>query len=239
MTLASRWFNHHVSQVFHGFWTKVKHHHKLSFPTLSDLLRRRSRWQKCWETRASWSPSLKSGGMLWIRNHHVEIQCSVQRGVNNYNILLSIVHKQNHHFVALCWPAIFVRGLETSTSVSLPWGAVHEELRNRQVEVDFTPVLNAFVAWTRKKNAKNLHLSTKDSTGGKCDSTCLEKRGGGWFETSRCEPRPAALCMTRCRRFELHWSRHRCGFTCLGIDNSISLKKKASIKNLQKILQGK
>ena len=48
-------------------------------------------------------PSLKSGGMLWIRNHHVEIECSVQRGVNNYNILLSTVHKQNHHFVALCW----------------------------------------------------------------------------------------------------------------------------------------
>lgn len=40
---------------------------------------------------------------LWSRNHHVEIQCSVQRGVNNYNILLSTVHKQNHHFVALCW----------------------------------------------------------------------------------------------------------------------------------------
>ena len=179
MTLASRWFNHHVSQVFHGFWTKVKHHHKLSFPTLSDLLRRRSRWQKCWETRASWSPSLKSGGMLWIRNHHVEIQCSVQRGVNNYNILLSIVHKQNHHFVALCWPAIFVRGLETSTSVSLPWGAVHEELRNRQVEVDFTPVLNAFVAWTRKKKRKKPAFEHKRfNRRGSVIQRVLKKGGG-------------------------------------------------------------
>ena len=43
------------------------------------------------------------------------------------------------------------------------------------MEVDFTPVLNAFVPWTRKK--KRRHLRTKDSTGGKCDSTCLEKAG--------------------------------------------------------------
>lgn len=45
------------------------------------------------------------GGCCVHRESFFEIQCSVQRGVNNYiyNILLSTVHKQNHHFVALCF----------------------------------------------------------------------------------------------------------------------------------------
>ena len=109
MTLASRWFIHHVSQVFHGFLTKVKHHHKLSFPTLSDFPPGFILCQKNAgaDGRSVEKPGLlgahlwKVGGCCAIRNHHVEIQCSVQRGVNNYNILLSTVHKQNPHSVAL------------------------------------------------------------------------------------------------------------------------------------------
>ena len=165
---------------------------------------------------------------LWIRNHHVEIQCSVQRGVNNYNMLLSTVHKQNHHFVALCWYHFSQEALKRGPFPYL------EVLFMRSCAIVRWKLISHLFSMLlfpglEKKTQKACIWEQKIQHHPTVIQRVL-KKGGGWFE-----PRPAALYMTRCWRFELHWSRHRCGFTCLGIDNSISKK----VKNLQKILQGK
>ena len=114
---------------------------------------------------------------LWIRNHHVEIQCSVQRGVNNYNMLLSTVHKQNHHFVALCWYHFSQEALKRGPFPYL------EVLFMRSCAIVRWKLISHLFSMLlfpglEKKNAKSLHLRTKDSTPPHCDSTCLEKRGG-------------------------------------------------------------
>lgn len=213
MTLASRWYNHHVSQVFHGFLTKVKHHHKLSFPTLSDLLRLYPLPKNAGaDGRSVEKPGLlgahlwKDGRMLWIRNHHVEIQCSVQRGVNNYNILLSTVHKQNHHFVALCFLQSSLEALKRGPFPYL------EVLFMRSCAIVRWKLISHLFSMLlfpglEKKNAgkfENKRFST-----GCCVIQRVLKKGG-------VEPRPPALCMTRCWRFKLHWSRHRCWFHMFG-----------------------
>lgn len=189
MTLASRWYNHHVSQVFHGFLTKVKHHHKLSFPTLSDLLRLYPLPKNAGaDGRSVEKPGLlgahlwKDGRMLWIRNHHVEIQCSVQRGVNNYNILLSTVHKQNHHFVALCFLQSSLEALKRGPFPYLEVLFMRSCAIVRWKLISHLFSMLLFPGLEKKKRREIWEQKIFNRL--LCDSTCLEKRGGWAKATS-------------------------------------------------------